>query len=49
LLKKTGDRVKLGDAIGIVGNSGENSRGPHLHFELLLNGAAINPKDFVVF
>jgi murein DD-endopeptidase MepM/ murein hydrolase activator NlpD len=49
LLKKTGDRVKLGDAIGIVGNSGENSRGPHLHFELWLNGAAINPKDFVVF
>ncbi len=49
LLKKTGDRVKLGDVIGIVGNSGENSRGPHLHFELWLNGVAINPKDFVVF
>src|SRR5690606_30408556 len=34
LLKKTGDSVKPGEVIAIVGNSGENTTGPHLHFEL---------------
>lgn len=47
--KKTGDYVKAGDPIGVVGNTGENSNGPHLHFELWYNGFAINPQDYVVF
>jgi len=33
-LKKLGDRVSAGEAIAIIGNSGEMSNGPHLHFEL---------------
>lgn len=49
ITKKTGDFVKAGEAIGIVGNSGENSNGPHLHFEIWYNGFAINPQDYVVF
>lgn len=49
LLKQTGDRVKSGEAIAIVGNSGEKSHGPHLHFELWFNGSAINPQEFVAF
>jgi murein DD-endopeptidase MepM/ murein hydrolase activator NlpD len=49
LLKLTGDRVKSGEAIGVVGNTGENSRGPHLHFELWFNGSPINPQEFVPF
>lgn len=49
LLKKVGDKVKTGDAIAIIGNSGELTTGPHLHFELWYNGKAINPKDFIVF
>ena len=49
LLKQTGDRVKSGEAIAIVGNSGEKSYGPHLHFELWFNGSAINPQEFVAF
>src|SRR5690606_3406036 len=32
LLKKAGDQVKAGEAIAIVGNSGELTTGPHLHF-----------------
>ncbi|WP_317899841.1 M23 family metallopeptidase [Aurantibacillus circumpalustris] len=48
-LKTTGDRVKSGEAIAIVGNSGEKSHGPHLHFELWFNGSPINPQDFVAF
>jgi murein DD-endopeptidase MepM/ murein hydrolase activator NlpD len=49
LLKKVGSRVKAGDAIAIVGNSGELTTGPHLHFELWHNGVALNPEDFIVF
>jgi murein DD-endopeptidase MepM/ murein hydrolase activator NlpD len=49
ITKKVGDFVQAGEPIGIVGNTGENSNGPHLHFELWYNGYAINPQDYVVF
>lgn len=49
LLKKVGARVKAGDAIAIIGNSGELTTGPHLHFELWQNGIAINPETYIVF
>ena len=49
VLKKLGDKVKSGEAIAIIGNSGENSKGPHLHFELWHNGLPINPEEFIVF
>jgi murein DD-endopeptidase MepM/ murein hydrolase activator NlpD len=49
LLKKIGDYVKAGDPIAIIGNSGEQTTGPHLHFELWYNGNPIDPQDYMVF
>jgi len=48
-LKKQGEVVKAGDAIAIIGNSGEYSSGPHLHFELWYKGQPVNPKDYMNF
>ncbi len=49
LLKKVGDYVKSGEPIAIIGNSGEQTTGPHLHFELWYNGSAIDPEGYMVF
>lgn len=49
LLKKTGESIKAGEVIAVVGNSGELTTGPHLHFELWFNGHAVNPQDYIVF
>ncbi|QQS49900.1 MAG: M23 family metallopeptidase [Bacteroidota bacterium] len=49
LLKRVGDYVRAGDPIAIIGNSGELTTGPHLHFELWYNGMALNPEDYVSF
>lgn len=49
LLRKLGDVVKAGDVIAIIGNSGELTDGPHLHFELWLNGRPVNPENYIVF
>jgi murein DD-endopeptidase MepM/ murein hydrolase activator NlpD len=49
LLKKEGSPVRTGEAIAIVGNTGERSSGPHLHFELWFQGRPVNPSDYIVF
>jgi murein DD-endopeptidase MepM/ murein hydrolase activator NlpD len=49
ILKKAGDVVRSGEVIAIVGNSGELSTGPHLHFELWQAGSAVNPRNFIPF
>lgn len=49
LLKSTGDKVRAGEAIAIIGNSGELSTGPHLHFELWHRGNALNPEQYIDF
>ena len=47
LLKKTGDRVKAGESIAVIGNTGDHSDGPHLHFELWDGGVPVNPRNYL--
>ncbi len=49
LLKKTGSRVEAGEAVAIIGNTGTLSTGPHLHFELWLDGKPVDPTKYINF
>jgi len=49
IIKKRGDKVKAGEKIGEVGNTGDNSTGTHLHFELWLHQKPVDPKKYIVF
>ncbi len=49
LLKEVGEQVEAGEAIAIIGNSGEQSDGPHLHFEIWFEGQAMDPDLFIHF
>ena len=49
LLKNVGDLVLAGEKIAVIGNSGEFSSGPHLHFELWNNGAPVDPEIYIKF
>lgn len=49
LLKKQGDLVKAGEPIAIIGDTGELSTGPHLHFELWYDGNPVNPQNYINF
>jgi murein DD-endopeptidase MepM/ murein hydrolase activator NlpD len=46
---KAGDLIETGQAIAVYGNSGENTNGPHLHFELWRKGVSLNPEDYIEF
>ena len=49
IFKSVGGKVRAGDAIAVIGNSGELTTGPHLHFELWYNGTPMNPAEYIVF
>jgi murein DD-endopeptidase MepM/ murein hydrolase activator NlpD len=49
LLKKVGQKVKAGEAIAIIGNTGKLTNGPHLHFEIWHEGRPIDPQKVILF
>ena len=50
LLKETGDLVSAGEAISVVGDSGElYTSGPHLHFEIWYKGSPLDPEKHILF
>jgi len=50
LLKETGELVRAGDAISVVGDSGElYTSGPHLHFEIWYKGSPLDPEKHILF
>lgn len=48
-LKSLGSFVQAGEAVAIIGNTGEFSSGPHLHFELWVDSKPVDPTRFVSF
>ena len=48
LLKSANDFVKRGQPIALLGNSGNTSYGPHLHFELWKDGQPQNPDEYLI-
>ena len=49
LFKTVGSYVFAGEAIAVIGNTGINSSGTHLHFELWYNSSPVNPADYINF
>ncbi|MDQ3016091.1 MAG: M23 family metallopeptidase [Bacteroidota bacterium] len=49
LLKRNGAFVRAGEVVAIIGNTGKLTSGPHLHFELWLQGKPVDPTHYIDF
>ena len=49
LLKRDGAYVRAGEAVALIGNTGKLTTGPHLHFELWLQGKPVDPTNYIDF
>ena len=48
VFKSKGDYVKSGETMAIIGNSGKYSTGPHLHYEIRIDGVAVDPMKYMI-
>ena len=48
ILVKYGQSVTRGDVIGLVGNTGKFSTGPHLHYQVAVNDKVVNPTQYIL-
>ncbi len=48
LFKQVGEQVRVGESIAIIGNTGDHSDGPHLHFELWKRGVPVDPLEYLI-
>lgn len=49
IIVKEGENVEAGSVVGIIGTTGKESTGPHLHFELWYKGKPVDPEEFISF
>jgi len=49
ILKTVGDPIRGGEIVSIIGNTGEQTTGQHLHLELWYRGNPLDPREFITF